>query len=95
MKFGKLFKLLFIFPEFTEDTFSGNKFSSLPHAQLRNIARTLHSYGYWYSGDYTHFTTQELASEVHKNVRNLYINVGPENLKNRFVPRGLDAYRED
>lgn len=95
MRFGKLFKLLFIFPEFQEDFFSSNKFSQLPYAELRTVAKILHKYGYWYSGDYTHLTTTELASDVYTNVNNLYNQVGPDALVSRFVPRGLQAYEED
>ena len=72
MRFGKLFKVLFLFPVFDENTFSSNRFSELHHAELRSIAKELNKYGFWNYGDYTHLTTANLAGVVFTEVNNLY-----------------------
>ena len=102
MRFGKLFKILFLFPIFDEHSFSSNRFSQLPHAELRAIAKELNRTGFWTAGDYTHLHTAELASVVFNQVKAIdempngieRINravLGPED---RFNDN-LERYRED
>jgi len=102
MRFGKLFKILFLFPIFDETSFSSNRFSQLPHAELRSIAKELNRRGFWTAGDYTHLHTEELASAVYNQVKALdempdklerisRATTGPET---RFNDN-LERYRED
>lgn len=102
MRFGKLFKILFLFPEFDENTFSSNRFSELRYAELKAITKTLRKYNFWNSGDYTHLTTERLAITVYEEMNNLYntpdyaekITRAIETPENRFNDN-LARYQED